>query len=48
MNQQADKIQTLRSLTNRDNTGSKERSIVHQHMDLWRNNHQKTTKPKVP
>ena len=48
MNQQADKIQTLRSLTNRDTTGSKELSTVHQHMDLWRNERQKTTKQQYP
>ena len=48
MYQQAGKMQTLRSLINRDNTGSKERSTVYQHMDQWRNNRQKTTKQQYP
>ena len=48
MNQQTDKIQTLRQLTNRDNTRSKERSPVHRHTDQWRNNRQKTIQQQYP
>ena len=42
-----DNIQTLRECTNRNNK-SQERSTVHQHTDLWRNNRQKTYNQSLP
>ena len=45
---QRDKIQTLRKHTNRNNIKSQERSKVHQQMDLWRSNRQKTNNQHLP